>query len=139
MGTGSVRQAYAEASPLVVRLASERHVDPSEFHGGSGVAAVQHSGKRYNLGIFHHGSPYEEYTNWPYKFEADPPFRILEVGEKLPLKSAPNPLYRHMFVQFVSSISVHEGDVIIGYGVGDTHSHIFRMPLLAFEKLFFPM
>lgn len=82
------------------------------------------------------------YRNWPYRFSAQPPFEILEVGKELTpfLLTMENPSYG-IPVQFITSV-VHDksdenSNIVLGYGSGDATSRLFRMSLDSFEGTFF--
>lgn len=140
LDTGNVTFAHETPSPAVGALADQIGAQTSWFHGGAGVAQVNHEGKEYFLSIMHASSPPGEevpYRNWPYKFSTRPPFEILEVGAMLPLTLGRNPAYGDA-VAFVTSVLVDDGHVFIGYGSGDTSSRTFRLSLDEFEKRYFP-
>lgn len=101
----------------------------------------------YHLGVFHArplGKHHLPYRNWPYRFSTEPPFEILEIGSEITpyLLTTPNPSYG-VPVQFVTSIvydrvvSQDLGNIIVGYGSGDTSARTFRMSLGEFESTFF--
>lgn len=148
LATGAAQKAYAEKSSLLVSLADEVGVNVTDFHCGSSVAPVKCAdGSPCNLGVFHlhRDEPGQllnrSYSHWPYKFSAQPPFEIREVGSQLPLKSKIHPQCAtgacDWKVQFVTSLLVDADHVIIGYNTGDVTTNIFRMALDEFESRFF--
>lgn len=142
--SGEVEPAYETPALFAEKFARMMGVDVDMFRGGAGMAArIDLPGHNYYLSVLHmsgggkNGKPYK---SWPYKFSANPPFEILEVGEALPLVDDFNPFYVKSQVSFVTSVNFEPfdgGSVAIGYGSGDTMSRLFRMRFDNFEQRFF--
>lgn len=146
--TGEVHQAFSTSSHVLEKLAARFRMKPDQLHGGAGVVRVESSKGAYYLSILH-GVESEHhptlpwlpqykhrYINWPYKFSAEPPFEVLQVGKALPLHYRENPM-NGAIVQYVSSVALSGDTVLIGYNIGDTDSRVYAIPLRDFEQEFF--
>jgi hypothetical protein len=143
--TGHVERLYNESSSVLHSLAQDLGADSTDFHcsGAHAVPVECSNGSPCNLAITHQhiddAQGNRTYKHWAYKFAAEPPFEIREVGKQLMLKSLPNPAVPIWHVQFVTSLLVDAEHIIIGYNTGDQHANIFRMPYAEFESEFFPV
>jgi len=145
--TGNTTTMHAEASQHLAHLANSRHVDETEFHGGSGVVFIQNTEQPYYLSCLHY-SQYDtnfsrHYFTIAYKFRAEPPFDVLSIATTpLPLvlinERDTLGLAYVAGVAYVASMAYDNGDVVIGYGSGDTFPRIFRQPISDFEQTYFP-
>jgi hypothetical protein len=137
VSTGHMQRAYETNSTLLANLAQTLGDD--HFHcNGAGVVPVQCSdGSACNLAIFHWKDKKYRYSHWPYKFSAEPPFEIRELGNRLPLRGQPNPVTPGSHVEFITSLTAHAGQILIGYNTGDQAVNMFRMPLSAFDLEYF--
>jgi len=132
--------AHTESDALKA-LADSLGADPADFHGGAGVALVSGGeGDDYYLSVLHTTLTLEGggrvYVNFPYKFSTQHPYEITSIGKRLPLVLQQNPHYGE-WVAFVTTVMFEHGDVLIGYGSGDTSSRTRRVPLDAFEARYF--
>lgn len=146
VATGRAEILHTVADTKLSSLAAHSRVAPESFHGGSGVARVENGwAGTYNLAFFH-SSEIDDgeckfcYRNWPYMFSTEPPYNIIDVG----LEISPTLFYEteaeacyYGQIQFISSVLLDGGDLVIGYNTGDSHSRVFRMPLWEFERRFF--
>lgn len=142
LASGNVKFIANSYSPGLVKLAKHMGMQPKDFHGGGGVAYVKSGGNEYFLSVAHvivrRNGGYKEYWNFPYKFEAHYPYKILHVGKKLTLTTLRNPAYTESWVAFVTTVLYDQGDVFIGYGSGDRSSRTLRMSLGEFNRKHFP-
>lgn len=136
LSSGLMQVVSSDESVLLPRVAAAKGVNVHRIHGGSGVVLIPNRVQPYYLAVlhFHQWSDYEHY---PYKFRAEPPFDIMQVGRKLPLIGADGLVRGFHNISYVSSIDLHGGDVVIAYGSGDRTSRLFRMPIDNFEEEFF--
>jgi len=140
LGTGKVWFVANTHSGLIQNLAKIMNTAPENFHGGAGVAHVMHGGAEYYLSVAHlivHVNGRKQYLNFPYRFRAESPFDITHVGKKLNLVMSENPAYGEV-IAFVTTCEYDQGDILIGYGSGDTSSRTLRVSIDAFNSQYFP-
>lgn len=143
--TGSTSMRFNESSKRLLSGLAATYAEPglnvSRINGGSGVVLMQGHGKPYYLSVLHfhwYKSDYSvrKYYHYAYKFRAEPPFDMISVASKaLPLKAEVSPF--GSFVNYVSSLIVDKGDVVIGYGQDDRIARFYRQPIEDFDREFF--
>jgi len=140
LSSGEVGFVATTWPPAFQKLAAVMRQPPENFHGGAGVAHVNASGGEYFLSVAHvivlNSDRHREYRNFPYRFEARAPYKVLQVGKKLDLVLSPNPAYGAS-VAFVTTLMFADDEIFIGYGSGDSSSRTLRMPLQTFNSQYF--
>eukprot|EP00775_Hariotina_reticulata_P014108 gene14108-14237_t len=95
----------------------------------------------FYLGIFHIERN-KTYINHFYKMQAHPPFKILEMSDPIPLEVSPHPWNKDWnSIAFPVSVELvpqpnNKHKVLIGYGSGDSVSHVKPMAWSMVQELF---
>jgi len=77
------------------------------------------------------------YAHFAYRFQAEPPFQILQISSQLPLKAAfPDAAAASEAFAFASGLVVWQGTVVISYGAGDRDARALVLTLGRLDELF---
>lgn len=143
---GTCEKVHSEKSPLLSELSVAQN---NTFLKGSATAVFVDSPgltpwlpRPHYLGLLHYSDqqgPYS-YVTHAFRFEPDPPFRVLQLSDSLPLteKHAPPEQGSDFTAPFAwaSSLSLFEDTVVIGYGAGDKTSRALVLTLERLDQFF---
>mmetsp|Transcript_106876 Transcript_106876/g.330172 ORF Transcript_106876/g.330172 Transcript_106876/m.330172 type:complete len:596 (-) Transcript_106876:28-1815(-) len=134
-------KVYSNYGPLT-RLQAQQ---PGLFFSGSAQAvfvndteATPQLPRPHYLALFHVRDPKSgRYAHFAYRFNADPPFQILQVSTQLPLRAARSEEGGPGFA-FASGLGIRDRQGVVSYGAGDRESRALVMTLWRLDDLFSP-
>jgi len=138
---GSCEQPYEETVFEPLRRLQARRPDLAIRGSGQAVLvndtrATPRLQRPHYLALLHISHPSTgEYNHFAYRFNAEPPFQVLQVSEQLPLQVA-EPDRGGIAFAFVSGLSLHGDTVVVTYGAGDVESRALVMSLGRLDDMF---
>jgi len=136
-GASRCGQRYSSVFPPFARL-QEQMIDVA-IRGSAQAVFVDDADKTPNLplphfvGLLHMtDTKTRRYAHYAYRFEPEPPFRIVQLSRQLPLQTLPPNTGSETEFAFASGLAVRDGKVMITYASGDRDP---RALLLSLERL----
>eukprot|EP00930_Biecheleria_cincta_P074908 TRINITY_DN620_c1_g1_i1.p1 TRINITY_DN620_c1_g1~~TRINITY_DN620_c1_g1_i1.p1 ORF type:complete len:1811 (+),score=282.52 TRINITY_DN620_c1_g1_i1:106-5538(+) len=140
-GESRCGQRYSSVFPPFVRL-QEKMIDVA-LRGSAQAVFVDDVDNTPNLplphfvGLLHMtDTKTRRYAHFAYRFEPEPPFRIVQLSRQLPLQTLPPNTGSEFEFAFASGLAVLDGKVMITYASGDRDPRALLMSLERLDEFF---